>query len=72
MLRCVLRNKIKSLYTVTKSVPMLSILHTSTKSETKLEGSKETLRKVIVDMKCKYKKCESNKKELMERQDIVA
>lgn len=42
------------------------------KSETEFQGSKETLRKIIIDMGYKYKKCESNRKVLMERQDIVA
>lgn len=42
------------------------------KSETKFQGSKETLRKIIVGMAYKYRKCESNRKVLMERHDVVA
>nr|XP_022917224.1 uncharacterized protein LOC111426774 [Onthophagus taurus] len=54
--RCVLRNKIHSLYTVDKTVPTLNVLHAFMVNETQFKGSKETLRKILIDMGFKYKK----------------
>lgn len=57
---------------VTKTVPTLSILHTYMTQHTSFNGCRETLRKIILEMGYRYKKCQSNRYNLMERQDIVA
>lgn len=41
-------------------------------NDTQFKGCKETLRKILADMAFRYKKYESNRKFLMEQNDILA
>ncbi|XP_049865311.1 uncharacterized protein LOC126378115 [Pectinophora gossypiella] len=69
--KCVIRNKIREFYAVRKEVPTLRKLHRVLKEDINFCGGITSLRGVLKELGYRYKKCESKRKVLIERHDIV-
>lgn len=68
----VLKRTVNEVYTIDKKVPTINILVNKMKEKIGYVGGKETLRKSLLQIGFKYKKCHNKRKLLMERNDIVA
>lgn len=69
--KCVIRNKVREFYAVRKEVPTLRKLHRVLKEDINFCGGITTLRCILKELGYKYRKCESKRKVLIERHDIV-
>ncbi|XP_045504987.1 uncharacterized protein LOC123701527 [Colias croceus] len=69
--KCVIRNKIREFYAVRKEVPTLRKLHRVLKEDINYCGGISSLSGILKELGYKYKKCESKRKVLIERHDIV-
>lgn len=70
--RGVIRRTVHEVYTVDHKVPTLKLLLTKLREKINFTGGRETLRKQLLLLGFKYKKCHDKRKLLMERSDIVA
>lgn len=70
--KCTIRHMIHSFYVVKKEIPTVHKLWLALKTDIDFKYSKTTLRRILRSMGYKYKKCQSKRKILMERYDIVA
>ncbi|KOB74093.1 Uncharacterized protein OBRU01_09807, partial [Operophtera brumata] len=68
----VIRRKIHEFYTMKKEIPTIPKLLNVLQDEIHFKGSRETLRKLLHKMGFRYKKTQSNRKVLIERNDISA
>lgn len=69
---CAIRQKVHLFYTVQKEVPTLRKLLAVLKNDINFEGSHELLRKILISIGFKYKKCLSNRLALTERTNIAS
>ncbi|KAF6197846.1 hypothetical protein GE061_008816 [Apolygus lucorum] len=67
-----IRNKIREFYTVRKECPTLKTLCAALASDEVLDCSRSYLRKRLATSGFKWKKCQSNRKVLIERPEIAA
>lgn len=70
--KCVIRRTINEMYTQKKVFPTMSLIHEELVEKINFPGSKSCLRNVIKELGFVWKKCETNRKLLMERADVVA
>lgn len=68
----VIRRKIHEFYTMKKEIPTIPKLLNILREEIDFKGSRETLRKLLRKIGFRYKKTISNRKVLIERNDISA
>lgn len=68
----VVRRKIHEFYSMKKEIPTLQKLLLVLQEEIDFKGSRETLRKILRKIGFRYKKTQSNRKVLIERNDISA
>ncbi|KAJ0183292.1 hypothetical protein K1T71_001268 [Dendrolimus kikuchii] len=69
---CALRQKIQFFYTVQKEVPTLRKLQVIARTDLDFDCSLEVLRKILKAIGFTYKKCQNNRKALIERSHIAA
>ncbi|XP_048480450.1 uncharacterized protein LOC119691614 [Plutella xylostella] len=69
---CALRQKIQFFYTVQKEVPTLRKLQVIAKTDLDFDCSLEVLRKILKAIGFTYKKCQNNRKALIEQTHIAA
>lgn len=71
-MRTAIRGIITSIYDVRKEVPTLKKVLASARQDLNFQGSRNTLRKIMVnDLGFQFKKCRQNRKALIERSNIV-
>lgn len=68
----VIRRKIHEFYTMKKEIPTIPKLLNVLRDEIDFNASRETLRKLLREIGFRYKKTQSNRKVLIERNDISA
>lgn len=68
----VIRRKIHEFYTMRKEIPTIPKLLDVLQEDIDFKGSRETLRKILHKIGFRYKKSKSNRKVLIERNDISA
>ncbi|XP_063897313.1 uncharacterized protein LOC135118660 [Helicoverpa armigera] len=68
----VIRRKVHEFYTIKKEIPTIPKLLNILRQEINFTASRETLRKVLRKIGFRYKKTQSNRKVLIERNDISA
>ncbi|XP_060808703.1 uncharacterized protein LOC132903751 [Amyelois transitella] len=66
-----IRQKVHFFYVVKKQVPTLRNLLPVIKADLNYDGSREHLRKVLLSLGFKYKKCQSDRSALIEKTDIA-
>lgn len=69
---CAIREKIHSFYIVRKELPTLGKLRAALREDIDFQGSITTLHRILHNIGFKYKRCQSKRKLLMERYDIIA
>lgn len=69
---CAIRQKVQFFYTVQKEVPTLRKLLAVVKEDLNFDGSHELLRKILISIGFKYKKCQSNRLALIEKPSIAS
>ncbi|XP_053406296.1 uncharacterized protein LOC128559142 [Mercenaria mercenaria] len=69
--RCAIRNKIYEFYTVRHELPTLTNLHEALKEDIDFIGSKSLLRKIIRELGFRWKRTNSQRKVLLEKQSVV-
>ncbi|CAH2100876.1 unnamed protein product [Euphydryas editha] len=69
---CAIRHKIHEFYVVRKELPTLTKILHELRNDIDYKGSRTTLWRIMKKMGFFFKKCQSNRKVLMERHDIVA
>jgi hypothetical protein len=69
--KCVIRNEIHNFYIQEKRVPTIPKLLPIIKSKINFPWGKTSLRRVIKSMGFRWRRCQSKRKILIERQDIV-
>ncbi|XP_026738814.1 uncharacterized protein LOC113501772 isoform X2 [Trichoplusia ni] len=69
---CAIRQKIQFFYTVKKIAPTLRNLLPVVREDLQFSGSREHLRKVLIKLGFKYRKCQSDRQALMEKPNIAA
>lgn len=68
---CAIRNKIHEFYTVRRQLPTLKQLHQALKEDMNFPKSKSFLRKLVKQLGFRWKRCQSYRKVLIERFNIV-
>lgn len=68
----VLKRTVQEVFTVDKQVPTLKILVNKMQDKINYTGGQETIRRNLLKIGFKFKKCENRRTLLMERNDIVA
>lgn len=69
---CVLRQKIHHFYLVKKELPTVNKLRLELEKDINFQGSNTTLRRILKTIGFQFKRCQSKRKVLMERYDIIA
>ncbi|KOB67406.1 Uncharacterized protein OBRU01_19403 [Operophtera brumata] len=69
---CAIRQNVKFFYTVRKQVPTLRNLLPVVREDLGYDGSREHLRKILIALGFKYKRCHSERTALIERPNIAA
>ncbi|MCU7801183.1 MAG: transposase [gamma proteobacterium symbiont of Lucinoma myriamae] len=70
--KCVLRRTINEMLGHKKIFPTISLIQKELVEKINFTGSKKVLRRLVTETGFVWKKCESNRKLLMERSDVVA
>lgn len=68
----ILKRTVHEVYTVDKQVPTIKLLLDKMRNKVNYSGGEDTLRKHLLNIGFKFKKCHNKRKLLMERYDIVA
>lgn len=69
--KCVIRRKLQEFYTLKKQLPTIKKLLEVLKRDINFNGSRETVRKVVKELGFRWKRCQQDRKALIEKENIV-